>query len=150
MTNLTRRNFIIGSLGVASTLGLAACGGNSNSDADTSDSQTQELSQEEMLEQAEDFDYEAYREVREENEARAKQEYDGKVFRRTGYVEEIRTDYIILSEYIYGGYYNPLVIELPEDVIAGLSREQEITVCGTFQYEEDPNISRLVDAFIVE
>lgn len=29
MTNLTRRNFIIGSLGVASMLGLTACGGNS-------------------------------------------------------------------------------------------------------------------------
>ena len=28
--------------------------------------------------------------------------------------------------------------------------EQEITVCGTFEYAEDPNLSRLVDAFIVE
>lgn len=103
-----------------------------------------------MLEQAEDFDYEAYREMREENEARAKQEYDGKMFRKTGYVDEIRADYIILSEYIYGGYYNPLIVELPEDVIAELSREQEITVCGILQYEEDPNISHLVEAFIVE
>lgn len=140
MTNLTRRNFLLGSLGVAYTFGLAACG----------DNQSQKLSQEEMLEQAEDFDYEAYMEMQEENEARAKQEYDGKVFRRTGYVDEITADYIILSEYIHGGYCNPLIIELPEDVIAELSSEQEITVCGTFQYKESPNISRLVNAFLVE
>lgn len=114
------------------------------------ESTEREPTQEEILASATEFDAEAFYDVQDENEAKAKQEYDGKVFRRTGYVDEITTDYIILTDFIYGGYYNPLIIELPEDVIAGLSREQEITVCGTFQYEEDPNISHLVDAFVVE
>lgn len=147
--NLTRRNFLLGSLGITCALGLTACGGNSST-GDNAESESQELSQEEMLEQAEDFDGDAFYDMRKENEAKTKQEYDGKVFRRTGYVEEITTDYIILCDSSHGGYYNPLIIELPEDVIAGLSREQEITVCGTFQYEEDTFNSRLVDAFIVE
>lgn len=144
MANLTRREFLFGSLGFASTLGLAACGGTDASQG------AGELSQEEMLEQAEEFDAAAFSDLREENEAKAKQEYEGKIFRRTGYVESIKTDYIILSDYIYGGYYYPLVVELSEDEIANLSSEQEITVCGTFEYDDYPNICHLVDAFIVE
>ncbi len=103
-----------------------------------------------MLEQAEDFDGDAFEDMQKENEAKTKQEYDGKVFRVSGYVKEITTDYIIVSEYGYGVYYNPLVVELPEEEIANLTKEQEITVCGTFEYADDPNISHLVDAFIVE
>ena len=147
--NLTRRNFVLGSLGMASMFGLAACGGNSST-GDNAESESQELSQEEMLEQAEDFDGDAFYDMRKESEAKTKQEYDGKVFRVSGYVEEITTDYIIVSEYGYGVYYNPLVVELPEEEIANLTKEQEITVCGTFEYADDPNTSHLVDAFIVE
>lgn len=132
------------------SVGLVGCSGTTTPTNEATEPQTQEISQEETLRQASEFDYETFRETEETNPAKAKQEYDGKVFRRTGYVDEITTDYIILTDFIYGGYYNPLIIELPEDVIAGLSREQEITVCGTFQYEEDPNISHLVDAIVVE
>lgn len=122
-------------------LGMSAC---------TDTAPKEQTNREDMLESAAIFDAVEFYETQDANEAKAKQEYGGKVFRRTGYVDEITTDYITLTDFIYGGYYNPLIIELPEDVIAGLSHEQEITVCGTFQYEEDPNISRLVDAFVVE
>ena len=149
MTNLTRRNFLLSSLGIVGALGLTACGGTSATDGNA-ESESQELSQEEMLEQAQDFDGDAFYDTQNENEAKAKQEYDGKVFQVSGYVEEIATDYIIVSDYGYGVYYNPLVVELPEEEIANLTKEQEIIVCGTFEYAEDPNISHLTNAFIVE
>ncbi|NJE80537.1 hypothetical protein E0L17_04255 [Olsenella sp. SW781] len=149
MTNLTRRNLIFSFFGVAGILGLAACGDNPTTGDDT-EPDMQEISQEDMLAQAEDFNGDSFYEMRNENEAKTKQQYDGKIFCASGYVEEITTDYIILSEFGYGVYYNPIIVELPEDVIAVLMKEQEITACGTFEYAESPNISRLVDAFIVE
>ena len=49
---------------------------------------------------------------------------------------------------ILGQFCNTLCVELSEDELASLSKEQEITVCGKFQYVQVE--SRLVDAFIVE
>lgn len=150
MNTLTRRNFLIaGAIGAAGALGLTGCGGNPSADSDT-DPEAHKASQEDLLSEAEDFDAEGFFDIQNENEAKAKQEYDGKVFRASGYVEDIYTDYIIVSEFKYGVYCNPIIAELPEEEIAELSMEQEITVCGTFEYAEDPNLSRLVDAFIVE
>lgn len=57
--NLTRRNFLLGSLGITGALGLTACGGNSST-GDNAESKSRELSQEEMPEQAEDFDGDAF------------------------------------------------------------------------------------------
>lgn len=141
MTNLTRRNFILGSLGVASMFGLAACGGNA-------EPESQELSQEDMLEQAEELDLEAFHEMDSENEAKAKQEYDGKFFRCTAIVGDINPTYVRVGQVILGQFCNTLCVELSEEELANLSKEQEITVCGKFQYVQVE--SRLVDAFIVE
>ena len=150
MNSLTRRHFLIaGTIGVAGALGLTACGSNPAADSGT-DPEAQKASQQDLLSGAEDFNAEEFFDIQNENEAKAKQEYDGKVFRASGYVEDIYTDYIIVSEFKYGVYCNPIIAELPEEVIAELSMEQEIAVCGTFEYAEDPNLSRLVDAFIVE
>lgn len=49
---------------------------------------------------------------------------------------------------ILGTFCNTLCVELPEDELASLSKDLEITVCGRFQYIQVE--SRLVDAFIVE
>lgn len=112
--------------------------------------QTEEPTQEELLESAEEYDFDAFQELRDENPAKAKQEYDGIVFRRTGYIESIETDYIIVSDYLAGVYVSPIIAELPTDTIAALDQGQEVTVCGTFEYVDDPYIPHLVDAFIVE
>ena len=141
MGNLTRRNFVLGSLGVASMFGLAACGGNATTES-------RELSQEEMLEQAEELDLEAFHEMDSENEAKAKQEYDGKIFRCTAIIGDINPTYVRVGQVILGQFCNTLCVELSEDELASLSKEQEITVCGKFQYVQVE--SRLVDAFIVE
>ena len=141
MGNLTRRNFVLGSLGVASMFGLAACGGNATTES-------QELSQEEMLEQAEELDLEAFHEMDSENEAKAKQEYDGKIFRCTAIIGDINPTYVRVGQVTLGQFCNTLCVELSEDELASLSKEQEITVCGKFQYVQVE--SRLVDAFIVE
>ena len=147
MTNLTRRNFILGSLGFAGALGLSACGGNPSTGGNA-ESESQEPSQEEMLEQAEELDLEAFHEMDSENEAKAKQEYDGKIFRCTAIVGDINTTYVRVGQVILGQFCNTLCVELSEDELASLSKEQEITVCGKFQYVQVE--SRLVDAFIVE
>ena len=83
-----------------------------------------------------------------ENEARAKQEYDGEIFRCTAIVGEITPTYARIGEVILGTFCNTLCVELPEDELASLSKDQEITACGRFQYIQVE--SRLVDAFIVE
>ena len=142
MTNLTRRSFLLGSLGVAGILGLAACGS-----SDTKP-ETQELSHEEMLEQAEELDLEAFHRMENQNEARAKKEYDGKLFRCTAYVGDISPTYVRIGQVILGTFCNTLCVELSEDELVSLSKEQEITVCGRFQYIQVE--SRLVNAFIVE
>lgn len=149
MTNLSRRNFLLGSVGVICILSLAACGLISEND-NSAESGPQGLSQEEMLEQAADFNAEEFYDAQNKSEAKAKPEYDGKVFKASGHIEDIYTDNIIVSEYTYGVYCYPLTIELPEDKIAELSKEQEIAVCGTFEYTEHPTIPRPVDAFVVE
>lgn len=141
MGNLTRRSFLLGSLGVASMFGLAACGGNATTES-------QEPSREEMLEQAEELDLEAFHEMDSENEAKAKQEYDGKIFRCTAIVGDINPTYVRVGQVILGQFCNTLCVELSEEELANLSKEQEITVCGKFQYVQVE--SRLVDAFIVE
>lgn len=82
-----------------------------------------------------------------ENEARAKQEYDSKIFRCTAYVGDISPTYVRIGQVILGEFCNTLCVELPEEELASLSREQEITVCGRFQYVAVE--SRLIDAFIV-
>ena len=47
MTNLTRRNFILGSLGVASVLGIAGCGNTSiNQGSDTQEATEEPQEQE--------------------------------------------------------------------------------------------------------
>lgn len=146
MTNLTRRNFLLGSLGFASILGLSACGGNPASSSDGV-SKAPTLSQEEMLEQAEELDLEAFHKAENENEARAKQEYDGKIFRCTAFVSDITPTYVRIGQVILGEFCNTLCVELSEEELASLSGEQEITVCGQFQYVAVE--SRLIDAFIV-
>ena len=95
--NLTRRNFVLGSLGVASMFGLAACGGNSSTEGNT-EPESQELSQEDMLAQAEELDLEAFHETDSENEAKAKQEYDGKIFRCTAIVGDINPTYVRINK----------------------------------------------------
>lgn len=147
MASLTRRNFLLGTLGVASVLGLTACGGTSTADGNA-ESESQELSQEDMLEQAEELDLEAFHKTDNENEAKAKQEYDGKIFRCTAIVGDINPTYVRVGQVILGQFCNTLCVELSEDELASLSKEQEITVCGKFQYVQVE--SRLVDAFIVE
>ncbi|WP_273384507.1 hypothetical protein [Enorma phocaeensis] len=53
MGNLTRRNFLLGSLGVASMFGLAACGNNStNQDSGTQDATEEPQEQEEITKYA--------------------------------------------------------------------------------------------------
>lgn len=147
MPNLTRRNFLLGSLGFSGALGLAACDGNSTT-SDDAEPETQELSQDEMLDQASELDLEAFHQMENENEARAKQEYDGKIFRCTAYVGDIGTTSVQIGQVILGQFCNTLSVELPEEELASLSKEQEITVRGRFQYVAVE--SRLVDAFIVE
>ncbi len=77
-----------------------------------------------------------------------KKEYDGKIFRCTAYVGDIRPSYVRIGQVILGQFCNTLCVELSEDELASLSKEQEITVCGKFQYVQIE--SRLVNAFIVE
>ena len=140
MNEITRRNLLFTcSFGLASIYGLTACGGTGGD---------RRLSHEEMLEQAEELDLQAFHETDNENEARAKQEYDGEIFRCTAIVGEITPTYARIGEVILGTFCNTLCVELPEDELASLSKDQEITVCGRFQYIQVE--SRLVDAFIVE
>ena len=49
MTNLTRRNFILGSLGVASALGIAGCGSDSNNQGFDTQGATEELQEREEV-----------------------------------------------------------------------------------------------------
>lgn len=49
MTNLTRRNFILGSLGVASVLGIAGCGSDSNNQGFDTQGATEELQEREEV-----------------------------------------------------------------------------------------------------
>ena len=140
MTNLTRRSFLLGFLGAAGALGLAGCGNTGLGSG--------KLSQEKMLEQAEELDLEAFHSLNNKNEAKAKQEYDGKIFVCTAYVGDISTTDVEIGQVILGEFCNTLKVELPEEELASLSSGQEITVCGKFQYVAI--VSRLVDAFVVE
>ena len=145
--NLSRRDFLLGSIGIVSALGLTACSNSSTTDSNT-EPESREPSQKEMLNQAEELDLEAFHEMDSENEAKAKKEYDGKIFRCTAYVGDIRPSYVRIGQVILGQFCNTLCVELSEDELASLSKEQEITVCGKFQYVQIE--SRLVNAFIVE
>lgn len=102
-----------------------------------------------MVATAQDFVYDDFRNLQEENEAKAEAEYDGKIFRRTAFVEEVKTDYFILSEKWGNRYISPIVVELPKEELAELSVGDEVTVVGEFEYAPDPNISKLVNAVLI-
>ena len=96
--------------------GLAACGGNATTES-------QEPSQEEMLEQAEELDLEAFHEMDSENEAKAKQEYDGKIFRCTAIVGDINPTYVRVGQVILGQLCNtPRRADSPPAVLRCLRR----------------------------
>lgn len=69
--NLSRRDFLLGSIGIVSALGLTACSNSSTTDSNT-EPESREPSQKEMLNQAEELDLEAFHEMDSENEAKAK------------------------------------------------------------------------------
>lgn len=134
---------------VAASTALACCLFGCSSQSSEQQVEQQSHSKEEMVATAQDFVYDDFRNLQEENEAKAEAEYDGKIFRRTAFVEEVKTDYFILSEKWGNRYISPIVVELPKEELAELSVGDEVTVVGEFEYAPDPNISKLVNAVLI-
>ena len=135
---------------VAASAALTCCLFGCSSQSSEQQVEQQSQSKEEMVAPAQDFVYDDFRNLQEENEAKAEAEYDGKIFKRTAFVEEVKTDYFILSEKWGNRYISPIVVELPKEELAKLSVGDEVTVVGEFEYEPDPNISKLVNAVLIE
>lgn len=96
--------------------------------------------------------FDEFNEMKEDNPARAKNEYDGKVVKYHGFVGDINANRIILGErYVLGDTLAcPFSVYLPTEVIAELNKGDEITVVGTFEYKNGSQVSEINDAEIVE
>lgn len=135
MTNLTRRNFILGSLGLVGMLGVAGC----NSEPST----------EEVAAEAPELDAEELIYTVNTNEARAMEDYDGKVYKWTATIRRIDSDYVLMSEELYNGApLNPLYVYLPTETIADYDVDDTITVVGTVKV--NGSFTSLEDASVVE
>lgn len=135
MANLTRRNFLLGSLGVIGVLGIAGC--------------SSEPSPEEVAAEAPELDAEELISTVNSNEARAIEDYDGKVYKWTATIRRIESDYVAMSEELYNGVpLNPLYVYLPTETIADYDVDDTITVVGTVKV--NGSFTSLKDAFIVE
>ena len=120
-------------LTLAMLLSLCACGGNSDTPANTETSPAQseepieetsadEITLEEMLAEAEVLDYNTLADAISSNIVNAKNTYQDKYFIATGPVDDITEEYIIIS----GNYRVFLSIE----EIATISTNQYITIVG--------------------
>ncbi|NBI09252.1 hypothetical protein D1641_04365 [Colidextribacter sp. OB.20] len=120
----------------ALALSLVACGGGGgtgdnntpsggNGDTTSTDTPSGGMTKEEMLEQAENSDLKELYEIISANKIKAEEELTGKIYCFNGYVDEIESDYIVLSY-----YGNTIVVYLPKDDIINLVKDQEIAVVG--------------------
>ena len=121
-------------LAAALALSLVACGSGAgdnntssggNGDATSTDTPSSGMTKEEMLEQAENSDLKELYEIISANKIKAEEELTGKIYCFNGYVNEIESDYIVLSY-----YGNTIVVYLPKDDIINLVKDQEIAVVG--------------------
>ncbi len=135
---------------IVASVALVCCLSGCSSQSSEQQVEQQSQSKEEMVAAAQDFVYDDFENLQEENEAKAEAEYDGKIFKRTAFVEEVRTNYFILSDKWGDMYISPIVVELPQEELVELSVGDEVTVVGEFGYEPDPNISKLVNVVLIE
>lgn len=135
MASLTRRNFLLGTLGVIGALGIAGCGS--------------EPSPEEAAAEAPELDAEELISTVNSNEARAMEDYDGKIYKWTATIRRIESDYVVMSEELYNGApLNPLYVYLPTETIADYDADDTITVVGTVKV--NGSFTSLKDASVVE
>ena len=135
---------IILAMVAALALTLVGCGGNSSNSVSSSSESKVDVNL------ATEFDAEDFFKTQSENEAKAKSEYDGNVYKVSGVITEIHTDYIIIDTVkIANKSGGPLEVHMSTDEIAKLSKGDSIVVIGVFKYVDKPWPSRINDAAIV-
>ena len=135
MASLTRRNFILGSLGLIGALGVSGC--------------SSEPSPEELAADAPELDAEELIMTVNSNEARAMEDYDGKLFKWTATIRRIESEYVLMSVELFNGApLNPLYVYLPTETIADYEVDDTITVIGTVKV--NGSFTSLKDASVVE
>lgn len=100
----------------------------------------------EMLESAQELDWDAAYDVLLDNEARYEEEYYGRVWKWTAQVFEIGSSYCQMANTSsgLGGAHNSMYVYMSSGDLAKLNRGDEVTVVGILYYE------RLNNAFVVE
>ena len=91
---------------------------------------------------AEHIDFDQLTDDNYDNEARAKETYEGKFWITTTTVRSIESDYATCSDWLYKGLpANAVNIYLPSETLTQLNPEDSITVCGLFTAGSSPSIT---------
>lgn len=143
-----KKSLILISLAMVAALALCLVGcGNGTSTSSASSSSQSKVD----INTAAELDADAFFDMKRENEAKAKTEYDGKTFKVTGRISDISTDHISIDTKQVGGKWgNPFHVYLPTEEIAKLNKGDSITVAGVLEYGEAPNITKFRKAVIVQ
>ena len=104
---------------------------------------------------APELDMTEYLILKTENEAKAEAEYDGNIYRYTGYVVEIKDDYCTVGYYhldedgeIYGDGVHQMTVYLEQEDLVKLSTREIYTFAGEF--ECDVIIPNFRNAILIE
>ena len=111
-------------------LSLSACGGNNV---------------EKQADSAPILNLQTYRDMREENEAKADAEYDGNIYRYTGIITEVNSTYCVAGT--YEGSYE-IDIYLEQDDLLKLNTGEMYTFAGVF--ESEALVPNLNDAILLD
>ena len=132
-------------LSITFVLSLTACGANHEkmlSDANDG------ANHEKMLSDAIELNWKEVYDEYLANEARAKNEYDGKIVKWTATVYDINEDYVTMANETYAGLpANSISVYLSKEELMELEDFQEITVVGKLSLW---TFSTIKEAFIVK
>lgn len=127
------KRFICSTLATVVLLSLCACGS---------------LSKEEMLATAITLDWDAVHDEYLANEARAKENYDGKIVKWTAKVYEIDANSAHMANETYNGLpVNAIDVHLSKDDLIKLDKYKTITIVGKLKLT---HFSDIVNAYIVD
>lgn len=103
-----------------------------------------------------EFDYDEFTAAYDENKAKAKKEYEGKLVHMIGWVDKVDEEYAIVGadqsgaggEYFVA--YEPVHVYLPVDELAELTPGDKVSVNGVFAYQYYGLFDALLNAQIIE
>lgn len=142
---MRRMRYRVGVLAAIMLLAFSLSGCGANETDSTASNEDMQISNS-KIEEAVELDWQAVSSERLENEARAKQDWEGKTVRYTATVATISSEYAhVYNEMVDGMLYNPIDVYLSADDLVKPNKDDVITVVGTLDI-----YGKIKDAELIE